>query len=149
MPNDGYIRQWSRPSLVQIMDCRLFGANPLSEPMLAFHQLDHWEQISFNLNQNATVFIPENQLETVVYESQPLSRPQCVNTSRSRQNGCHFADDTSKCIFMNEEICISIQISLKFVAKGPISSKSALVQVMAWCRTVNSIYMFIHSYHST
>ena len=27
---------------------------------------------------------------------------------------------------------ISIQISLKFVPKGPIENKSALVQVMAW-----------------
>ena len=30
---------------------------------------------------------------------------------------------------------ISIRISLKFVPKGPIDNKSALVQVMAWCRT--------------
>ena len=26
-------------------------------------------------------------------------------------------------------------MSLKFVAKGPIDSKSALVQVMAWCQS--------------
>ena len=36
---------------------------------------------------------------------------------------------------MNEKFCISIQISPKFVPKGPIDNKSALVQVMAWCRT--------------
>ena len=38
---------------------------------------------------------------------------------------------------MNEKCCISIRISLKFVAKGPIDDKSTLVQVMAWRRTGN------------
>ena len=51
-----------------------------------------------------------------------------------RQNGGHFPD-IFKCIFMNENFFISFQISLKFVLKGPIDNKSALVQVMAWCRT--------------
>ena len=44
-----------------------------------------------------------------------------------------FTDDILKCTFMNEKFCISIQISLKFVSKGPVNNKSALVQVMA-CR---------------
>ena len=34
---------------------------------------------------------------------------------------------------MNEKFCILIQISLKFVPKGPIDNKAALVQVLA-CR---------------
>ena len=34
---------------------------------------------------------------------------------------------------MNEKFCILIRILLKFVPKGPIDDKSALVQVMAWC----------------
>ena len=46
-----------------------------------------------------------------------------------------FADDISKCIFVNEKFCISIRISLRFVPKGPIDNKAALVQVMAWRRT--------------
>ena len=33
-------------SLVQVMACGLFGAKPLPEPMLAYCQLDSWEQIS-------------------------------------------------------------------------------------------------------
>ena len=45
-----------------------------------------------------------------------------------------LADDIFKSIFMNENIRILIQISLKFVPKGPIDNKSALVQVMACCR---------------
>ena len=41
----------------------------------------------------------------------------------------------SDAFFMNEEFCILIQISLKFVPKGQIDYKSALVQVLAWRRT--------------
>ena len=45
-----------------------------------------------------------------------------------------FADDIFMCIFLNETVTISIQLSLKFVPKGPIGNKSVLVQVMAWRR---------------
>ena len=38
--------QWIVSALVQIMACRLFEAKPLPEPMLAYCQLDSWEQIS-------------------------------------------------------------------------------------------------------
>ena len=38
-----------------------------------------------------------------------------VSTLRPRQNGRHFPDDTFKRIFLNENISISIKISLKFV----------------------------------
>ena len=57
-----------------------------------------------------------------------------VNTLRPRQYGRHFPDDTSKRIFLNENVRISIKISLKFVPKGPINKIPALVQIMAWCR---------------
>ena len=46
-----------------------------------------------------------------------------------------FTDNIFKCIFINEKFCIFIQISLKFVPKGPIDNMSVLVQVMAWCQT--------------
>ena len=54
------------------------------------------------------------------------------NTLRLRQNERHFADDTFKHIFLNENVRISIKISLKFVPKGPINDIPALVQIMAW-----------------
>ena len=44
-----------------------------------------------------------------------------------------FADDTFKRILFNENVCISIKISLKFVPKGQINNIPALVQIMAWC----------------
>ena len=41
------------------------------------------------------------------------------------------ADDILKCIFLNENIWISINISLKFVPKGGINNIPALVEIMA------------------
>ena len=58
-----------------------------------------------------------------------------LNTLRPRQNGRHFADDTLKRIFLNENVRISITISLKFVPKGPINKNPALVQIMAGRRS--------------
>ena len=56
------------------------------------------------------------------------------NTLRPRQNGWHFPDDILKCIFLNENVWILIEMSLKFVPKGPINNIPALVQIMAWHR---------------
>ena len=46
-----------------------------------------------------------------------------------------LADDNYKCIFVNENDRIPIQISLKLVPRSPIDNNLALVQVMAWRRT--------------
>ena len=56
------------------------------------------------------------------------------NTLRPSRNRRHFADDIFKCIFLNENVLISIKISLKYIPKGPINNIPALVQIMAWGR---------------
>ena len=43
-----------------------------------------------------------------------------------------LADNILKCNFINENVLISITISLNFVPKGSIHNKPSLVQVMAW-----------------
>ena len=58
-----------------------------------------------------------------------------VNTLRPKRNGQHFADDIFKRIFLNENVLISIKISLKFAPKSPINNIPALVQIMAWRRS--------------
>ena len=63
-----------------------------------------------------------------------LSGRSNFNTLRTRRNGQHFADDIFKRIFFNENVRISIKISLTFVPKGPIYNIPALVQMMAWRR---------------
>ena len=50
-----------------------------------------------------------------------------VNSLRPRGNRRHFADDIFKCIFLDENVLISIKISLKFVPKDRINNIPALV----------------------
>ena len=57
-----------------------------------------------------------------------------INSSFLGQNGHHFAADTFKCIFVNENFCNLMIISLKFIPKVPINNNPALVQIMAWRR---------------
>ena len=54
---------------------------------------------------------------------------------RLKQDSRRFADGIFNCIFLTENICILIKISLKYIHKSLINNKSGLVQVMAWRRT--------------
>ena len=71
-------------------------------------------------------FVSSTLIRSVIYI--------CVNILRPRQNGRHFADDTFKRIFLNDNVRLSIKISLNFVPNGPIINIPALVQIMAWRR---------------
>ena len=96
------------PALVQIMAQHQQGNRPLSEPMM------------FRLPTNICV----TQLQWV---KSALCLLMCshflsiFNILRPRQNGRHFAADIFTCIFLNENVWISIKISLKFLPKGPIN----------------------------
>ena len=57
-----------------------------------------------------------------------------VITLRPRQNNRNFANDFFKRIFLNDNVLISIKISLKFAPKGQINNIPALVSIMAWRR---------------
>ena len=46
-----------------------------------------------------------------------------------------LTDNNVKCIFLNENDRIPIQISLKFIPSGPISNIPALVEIMPWRQT--------------
>ena len=43
------------------------------------------------------------------------------------RNKRHFAYDIFKCIFLNENVLISITISLKFILKGLVNDIPALI----------------------
>ena len=45
-PNAAYMRQWTGSALAEVMACRLVGTKSLPKPMLAYCQLDSWEQHS-------------------------------------------------------------------------------------------------------
>ena len=66
--------------------------------------------------------------------NQNAKDPTYINTLRPRQNGPHFADDSFKWIFLNENVRISIEVSLNFVPKDPINNIQAFVQTLAWHR---------------
>ena len=57
-----------------------------------------------------------------------VTSPQWVNTLRPRQNCRHFTDDTFRGIFLNEDVWLSLKISLKFVPKVRIINIPALVR---------------------
>ena len=71
---------------------------------------------------------------TVNFLKTGIGWPCChdFNTLRLRRNGQHFADDIFRRIFFNENVWISIKISLKCVPKGPVNNITALVQILAW-----------------
>ena len=96
--------------------------------------------------------VPTLQLSLHVYRkyksSLPLKLPTSrvstshnnsswLNTLRPRENGRHFPCNILKCIYLNEKLWISIEISLKFVPNGPINTIPVLVQKMAWHRPSN------------
>ena len=86
------------------------------------------------------VYSPYSLCETSIISYRVL--PMICNTSgfntlRPRQNGRRFADDSFKRIFLNENVRITIKISVQFVPKGPINNIPALVQIMAWRRSGN------------
>ena len=115
-------------------------------------QWPHWD-IHIIISENAVMglawLITECSLWDQCNDSPWPHISECiVNTLRPRQNGRHFADDIFKCIFLNENVWISIKISLKFVPKGPINNIPVLVQIMAWRRQATSHYLdqwwFVH-----
>ena len=54
---------------------------------------------------------------------------QIFNSLRPRQNGRHFADDLFKCIFLNENVWISIKFHWRlFLRVRSINNNPALFQ---------------------
>ena len=84
-------------------------------------------------NKACTINYVTAPLKSSIHESKS-KKPCHLNTLRPKQNGCNFTDNILKCIFLNENMWISICISLKFVPKVRINNITALVQIMAWRR---------------
>ena len=69
--------------------------------------------------------------EPIKHHSLHIEREPMFSTLRPRQNGRHFADNAFNCIFMNENVRILIEFSLKFVPEYPINNIPPLFQIMA------------------
>ena len=76
-------------------------------------------------------------LAHLVYQWHVIYRVvELFNSSpRDKMAAILVVHDIFKCIFVNENDRIPIQISLKCVHRSPMHYKSALVPVMAWSRT--------------
>ena len=61
------------------------------------------------------------------FPSTPKCHPGKHYHIEAETKGRHFPDDIFKCTFLNENVLISIKISLKFVPKGQINNIPALV----------------------
>ena len=107
---------------------RLISYNPM------YHNFLHPQcQIDMSHHILIALSLPYHMYSTEMMPHTQL--PTMLNTLRPRQNGYHFAGDTFKCIFLNQNVRNSINISLKFVPKGGIHNITSLVQIMAWRRT--------------
>ena len=60
-----------------------------------------------------------------------------MNTLKLRQNGRHFPNDIFEHILFNENVGISIKMSLKCVLYDPTNNNPVWVQIMAWCQLGN------------
>ena len=79
----------------------------------------------------------QNTSAVIIYQSAYCSVISDVNTLTPHSLTPHFEDDIFKWIFVNENVCISIGISLKIVAMGRIDKMPALIEKMAWRRKAN------------
>ena len=131
------------------MTGRPFGAKRSSRSVLTYCQSRPQKQTSIEL----WMILTFSSMKMRMYMSSRTSAPSCLglNTLRPRQNGCLFPDDIFKCIFLNENIWISIAIPLKFVSNGLINNILALVQIIAWYRAGDKALsepMMTHMYAS-
>ena len=130
--------QRSGSTLAQVMAwCLIAPSHYLNQSWPLMNEV-LWHLPKNNFKAHTQDIFCKMNLEIIILKITFISnRRQWVNTLRPRQNGCHFADDTFKRIFVYENVKILIEISLKFVPKGPINNIPALVQIMAWRRPGN------------
>ena len=75
-----YMHQQNKPSLIQIMVCRLLGAKPLSEPMLGHCNRITGKMVQWNFDKDSNIFIWETSFQNFFGKMvATLSEPWCVN----------------------------------------------------------------------
>ena len=148
-PSATYVHQWIRSVLVQTnrrqalikTNTGLLSIGPLgtnfSETFIKIQIFSFTKMHLTKLSEKWWPFCPWGDKLTVVnccipsgtdtFNNLPQSEILMFNTLRPRQNGRHFTDNIFNRIFVNENVRISIEFSLKFVPKGPINNIPALV----------------------
>ena len=141
---------WHKPCRTFNPWCLCIKTRCLSYCVVTFPQygsLPLWEWAEKSMyccqNKNALIFGSQKLTEILSFWmcmvgwvcANQIHVTSVLNTLKPEQNGCRFANYIFKCIFLKERCGILIKISLKFVSKGLIDSKSILVQAVAWHQT--------------
>ena len=105
--------------------------DPLQWSLLILYN-DDWSDLSLYMLKK----LPHRRDVSCLFSplSYGISSVRKFNTFRPRINDRHFPDGIFKCIFLNENVWISLKISLKFVSRAQINNTPAFVQIMAWHR---------------
>ena len=101
----------------------------------------HYHEVHFLVCKHINVY----RISTEYY-------PLVSKTLMLRQNGCHFANNIFKLIFLYQNFGVLIQISFRYVPRGSINDKPGLAQIMAWCQRGNKplskplwLYLLTHT----
>ena len=92
----------------------MFSFLPVSIYTLQIQWFCHWHRAMNNKTE-----------QKYRWHSLALAMCSSFDDMRPEQNGRHFTDGIFRCIFENEQFCILIKISLKFVANDPIDDNPA------------------------
>ena len=74
------MRQYTKPALVQIMALRLLDAKPLSETMLGYCCMDHWDHILIKFDKSKMSFSRPRAVESNPRRHQALLKEIKKNT---------------------------------------------------------------------
>ena len=101
------MRRWSGSALVHIMACRLFGAKPLSKPVLEFPHLGTKEQTSVKFNQNIKISFTKMRLKITSAKSRPFcpagDELTLVGYFRSRHLFALVLHSWGKCLWLYQD----------------------------------------------
>ena len=120
-----------RSSIIERMSPASLNIAKALKALIIITEPEHYHSVNWNSLQNGLTARTGNYIHRFVWDV--IIHPH-LNTLRPILNGRHFPDDIFIFIFLNENVWISVKISLKFVPKGPINNIPALIQIMAWRR---------------
>ena len=98
-----------------------------------FEQKSSLKSISSKIHVHVLIYHCST-VDNQYYTRPSLWRYHNIITLRPRPRGRDKMAAILKWIFLNENVWISIQISLKFVPWGPLNNIPSMVQIMAWHR---------------
>ena len=116
-------------------------SNELNSTLLAFCEGNHHRLVWFpaqrasNVENLSMPWFHHNSVQTAMMllsRYWPINRVFLFSTMRLRQFGHYSADNIFKYIFLNKNLHILIQISLKVVRMVPINNKPGLIRIMTW-----------------